>query len=471
MTSENFITPPKPSPGTVVAKTDWLGFNTVFYNVRTGAHSANIHDLISPDDLEFHPEGLLNYLEFGYSALGQTPLRNIRFLQPHSSLIFAEGNLTELPNIDPAKAFLSGPETSETDVRIFLQEAVSEWEKSVSGPIVVPTSGGFDSRLLNFLIQDKSRIRAFTYGISDRQNDSREVVYAKELCRRLGVAWESIKLENIHSYFGDWDRLFGVSTHAHGMYHMEFYTRIAEKVPKSSPLLSGIVGDLWAGSVTPTEIGSPRELHLLGHAHGMRADVSQCFLKCRFDLREGFFEENRTRLKDARWRLLFLIRFKMILLRYLLKVPASLGFNPWSPFLEIGPSLGMLMLTPDRRTKRLWQEEWFTENGIFLEGMTLKSNTQNSLDSNSIRKQPPPQLDEDLLGTLFRREYIRWINSQISSPGMAVWIRSALLRTPKIKWILRKWGMTDFQIQAYGAYLTLKPIDNLLRTAEARKAR
>jgi hypothetical protein len=165
-----------------------------------------------------------------------------------------------------------------------------------------------------------------------------------------------------------------------------------------------------------------------------------------------------------------LLRFKTILLRYLLKVPDSLGFRSWSPFLEIGPSLAMLKLPPARRAGRAWQKDWFSEKGVLLEEMGLRANPQNSLDARSIRKQPPPPLDEEALSAVFRRDYVRWINSQVVTPGWSPILRSALLRTPKIKWVLRKWGLTDTQMKAYGAYLTLKPIDNLLRKASGKAA-
>jgi hypothetical protein len=63
-------------------------------------------------------------------------------------------------------------------------------------------------------------------------------------------------------YRDDWDTLFGVSTHAHGMYQLEFYHRIAELQPPPLPLLSGIIGDAWAGAVEvgPVQKAAIRDL-------------------------------------------------------------------------------------------------------------------------------------------------------------------------------------------------------------------
>lgn len=459
-----------PSQGTKVAEADWIGFNSVFYNTRTGAFGENVNDLIAAADIEFHPEGLLNYLEFGYSVLGQTPLRNIRYLRPCASLHLSGGRFTEVPGEDHAAARLKGPESTVEGVKEDLRRTVSAWEKSGEGPIIIPTSGGLDSRLLNFLIQDKTRLRAYTYGISDKQEESYEVVYARALCAKLGVAWERIPLRRIHDYFGQWDTLFGISTHAHGMYQMDFYDRIREKEPAGSLLLSGIVGDVWAGSVWPSPIANPRDLHLLGHSHGVSADSSQCKTVSKFELREEFFECHRRELDDVRWRVLAVFRFKMILLRYLLRVPVGRGFRPWSPFLESGPSLEMLMLPEADRRDRTWQKEWFSREGLMLEDLGLKVSKENSLDLSAIKTAPPPPLNEKALARLFQPEYVRWINSNVAPGGPGLELVRTLLRTPKIRGALRRCGLKDNQLKAYAAYLILKPIESLLLRFTERPA-
>ena len=81
------------------------------------------------------------------------------------------------------------------------------------------------------------------------QSRSFEVVQAKALANRFGIRWERIPLGDFHHYFDDWDAEFGLSTHAHGMYHFEFYTKIRERLKGRHAFLSGIVGDAWAGSI------------------------------------------------------------------------------------------------------------------------------------------------------------------------------------------------------------------------------
>ena len=116
---------------------------------------------------------------------------------------------------DPLEQWL-GYRLSEDDVIGLIKDRVWDWERAVTGEIIVPTSGGYDSRLLNWCIEDKSRVRSFTYGISENQAESYEVVYARRLSEILGTWWEQIPLGGFHKYFDDWEKLFGVSTHAHG---------------------------------------------------------------------------------------------------------------------------------------------------------------------------------------------------------------------------------------------------------------
>ena len=66
------------------AQTDWLASKNIFYNTRTNQISDNVNDLIDANHIEFHAEGLRNYLDYGYSVYGQTPIKEIRFLLPNT---------------------------------------------------------------------------------------------------------------------------------------------------------------------------------------------------------------------------------------------------------------------------------------------------------------------------------------------------------------------------------------------------
>ena len=138
----------------VLFETDWLASQPVFYNEKTGQASHNINDVIDYASLELHAEGFNNYLDFGYSVLEQTPVKHVKFLR-HSSRLWRDeqGRLSVEYLHDPVEQWLDY-RLSEEDVIDLIRERVREWEHSVEGEIVIPTSGGYDSRLLNWCIED-----------------------------------------------------------------------------------------------------------------------------------------------------------------------------------------------------------------------------------------------------------------------------------------------------------------------------
>ena len=387
---------------TQVYETDWLASRPIFYNERTGKVSYNINDVIDLADLEFDPEGFNNYLDFGYSVFEQTLIKHVKFLRHSSRLTIHDDGRLEVEYLDdPVEQWL-GKTSHEDDVLDRLETTVRRWEESVEGDIIIPTSGGYDSRLLNFLIEDKSRIRSLTYGISENQAESYEVVYAKKLSEVLGTRWEQIELGDFHHYFDDWDRLFGVSTHAHGMYHIEFYRKILAKVGEGRPLLGGIIGDAWAGSVKMLKVNHSGELFILGYTHGLRADPGQSLLKDDGKLREGYFNKMHEKLLHPVRNVVEAMRFKIVLLSYLLIIPETSGFRPWSPFLDPSIALGMATLPPERRKDRLWQCEFFRKHGLDFEAMNLRASHQNTLDWQALRRIPVKPLDTHILRELIK---------------------------------------------------------------------
>src|SRR5690606_34982005 len=96
---------------------DWLGSQPVFFNLRTKKISHNINEVIDFDNVEFDPEGLRNYLEFGYSVFGKTPIRDVHFLD-HSTVI-TKTNKNELKieqSDDIAENEIAKGEISEDEV-------------------------------------------------------------------------------------------------------------------------------------------------------------------------------------------------------------------------------------------------------------------------------------------------------------------------------------------------------------------
>jgi len=447
----------------IIFETDWLASTPVFYNLKSGRASNNINNVIPlGSEASFHPEGLHNFLEYGYSVFGQTSIDNVRFLSPSSRLYRDHnGQLTSEQLQDPFEKYCDY-RLSEVDIIELIRERVQKWESSLPADqeIVLPLSGGYDSRLLLWCLHDKSRVRSYTYGLSQIQKNSTEIVHAQRLSEIFSCQWQHIPLGNYHQYFKDWDDLFGISTHAHGMYQLEFYSKIREKLKKENyALLSGIIGDVWAGTVPFHSMKKPIDLVKLAYNHGLHANPEKIKMKHEYQLRNDFWLNNSHKLQDHSYQTVTAMRFKLILLNYLMKLPQIFKFKPWSPFLDIDIAMAMLNLPKKRRANRRWQTDFFAKVGLDLENHDLKSSSTNNLNQQAIIKMPPAPLDVKKLSFLFDRDYIEWINSKFNyKPSF----KTSLLKIPKIGGVLRRIGVKDEGVEAYFAYLCLKPLENHL---------
>ena len=293
-------------------------------------------------------------------------------------------------------------------------------------------------------------------------------MYARRLSEILGTRWEQIELGDYHRYFDDWDQLYGVSTHAHGMYHIEFYHQLRTRVSGGNPFLSGIIGDAWAGSVDIPALTSGADVNRLGYTHGMHADSAQSMLPVERSLRSGYWESHKHPLQDPRFRVVEAMRFKLILLSYLEVVPRVFGFQWWSPFVDIEVAMAMLNLPPERRRMRAWQKEFFRRHGLDFDSMNLSAAHQNTLNLQALHRIPVRPLDANMLREVVRPDYVEWINHNVLSRPASWQERTLnrLLRVRRVGGALRRVGLTTDagkQLKAYCAYLVLRPIENLLR--------
>lgn len=450
-----------------IYETDWLASQPIFYNERTGSASDNINDIIVLDDFVFHPEGFNNYLDYGYSVFCQTPVQDVKILPPNSRLECINGQIVIESLPDPVEKW-EGKTTSPRESIALLKSAIQSWEKNIEGEIVIPTSGGYDSRLLNYFIKDRSKLRTFTYGISKFQDKSFEVNYAKKLSLILNTEWQRIQLHDFHQYFETWDNLFGVSTHSHGMYHIEFYTKIAQVMDtKGVSLISGIVGDAWAGSIPHASFSSIEDLKKLSYSHAMHADSKYSLLKDSNLLKEQYFYQKKEKLNNVFFQVIEVIRFKMILLCYLLKMPKEIcEFDVWSPFLLPEIALSMLTIPPQHRKNRKWQRDFFDSHGLAIEKMNVKGSRLNDLNYQTMIRSPLKPLDVKVLSQVMQTDYIEWINRKVQPIALFTDVFWKVRRIPRVSGGLRRLGFQNPRLRAYFAYLTLKPIESLLLARE-----
>lgn len=360
---------------------DWLGLKPQFFD----ASSANLsYDILTETGRPLDPLGLELYLRNGFSVLGRTAFEGIRFRHPdfetNPAGLDSENAERLFPVLAPAKRL------SEWEIPWAIRENLNKHFSQNRNQILLPLSGGYDSRLILWALRDqpRERISTFSYGVSSPQKFSREVVVAREMASREGVAWKQIKLGNFNEHWHRWLKIMGPFTHAHGMYHIEFFDQIKEIIGESpTTLLSGLVGDAFSGGLTIPKIESVGDFRKLTLSHGHDARSRVPLSIHGVDLIRAYFIDNAEALEDQSNRIIELVRNKMMLLRYLVDVPASYGWQILTPLISPEIALSMLSLPEQRRKERIWQKEFFESQGLEAK-WGFNGTTSNSLNFQSI---------------------------------------------------------------------------------------
>jgi hypothetical protein len=456
------------------AETDWLGSRPVFYNEKTGKISYNINEVIDYASLRFHPEGLRNYLKFGYTILGQTAIQDVKALRHDSSISKdADGKLHIEEHEDSLLKLYGMNKKTGTDVFEELLASVRQYVGKEDNEIVLPLSSGYDSRLLALACSQANRdkINAFSYGYSVRQYDSYETVRASVMADRLNIRWKHIPLGDYYAYIDEWNDLYGISVHAHGMYQMEFYKKIMKHMTDimgysgDLSLVSGIIGDAWAGSVRIGSVNSPEDLIKLGYTHGICIDEDICLVgKDTNELKNGFLEEHRQQLKEENWRTIYAMRMKMMLLHYLLTTPSAYGMKTYSPFLDKNLAIDMLNLDWSEKTERRWQKECFEKYGLDIEWMKSKCDFTSTLNELAICRNPLQPLNVYMLSRIVKKEYVEWVNEVIAKKPMNY--ISAKPKTPQNMYNKFVRRMNADWRKANNGYMVLLPLQRVMEKAE-----
>jgi len=400
---------------TITIENDWLGSIPVFYNKEEKIISTL--SLKTFTNTQIHNEGLHNFFEFGYNVFEQTPFKNVKFMRYFSKLFFSKKGIRIEYKEDPALQKEIWDEVSD-EKKVFekIKNYINNVEEKTKDEIILPTSGGYDSRLLNLCVNDKTRINSFTYGLSTKQDESYEVVHAKKISEILKTKHKQIKLDNYYKYIPEWFKIFGFSTHLHGMYHIEFYEKILSEFTfsENTTFLSGIFGDVWAGLVTTQNITSYTNLNKLAYSHGLHGNISKIIQNSNFGIKKDFWEQNKTILDNSKIRICFLIRIKIILISYLATIPEYFGFPVWTPFLNFNIAKDMLNLPQERRNNREWQADIFKGNNLDLENMNLKKDFSNTLDFDIFMNFNFEPINKTILSKYIDEKYIEDINKNMS---------------------------------------------------------
>ena len=399
----------------ILIENDWLGSIPIFYNSK---------DLIISTipglclrDRSFDMNGIENYFNYGYSVFEHTPFKDVKFLRYFSIISVSSSGMHVTYKADPIlKEGLFEGESTEQEAIGTIASYIQKVENTIPGKIIIPTSGGYDSRILNISIGDKSRICSYTYGLSRNQTESYEVVYAKKISEILGTKWEQIKLNSFNTYIDEWHRQYGFSTHLHGMYQIEFYDKILRTLgeEKQLTLLSGIFGDVWSGNISQKRIDSVQDLIKLGYTHGLSLGRGYSLIDKPDSISTNYFEEHRKHLSSYNYQIVATIRIKIILISYLMSVPEYYGVPAWTPFLDFNVATTILRLPSQSKLNRSWQRKLFQTVGLDVENMKLKAAKSNSLDYEISKGHYFNPIDERIFENILDQGKLNQLNIKLN---------------------------------------------------------
>lgn len=448
------------SENQIAIENDWLGSIPIFYNEKEMIVSTLPNLCLRDKGISM--EGLTNFCEFGYSVFESTIFKDVKFMRYFSKILLSQEQLT-IQYKDDREELLErcNRKGDENTALQLIQNYLKDIESSNSGDIIIPTSGGFDSRLLNHFITNKERIQSFTYGISDNQFDSEEVIFAEEISRRLGTNWAPVLLNSFLNNIYEWFDIFGFSTHLHGMYHIEFYSKIFKIKKFESPLLiSGIIGDAWSELNKFEKVNSPHNVVLLGYAHGISLDPKNLKGAHKGSLKQSeYFIYHEQLLSNEKTRAICAMRIKILLLSYLLTLPEYFGAPSFTPFLNKEIAFAILNIPDHRRNKRIWQQDFFKKVNLDIESAKLKANAKNNLDYSVAMQSQIPCLDKNTLKNLIHIQKIDKINNSLQTTSKIEIVINKLLQIKLIGGFMRRIGLRNNFLISFYEYSIIKAIE------------
>lgn len=256
--------------GAVLASTDKIKSFPIAY-VQDGG---TVHIAASASDLRAcvpareHPSALLEFAMAGYVTNGETLHANIRQLRGGEYLLVDQGGHlrtgTYYQFLNPTVRSLSRRELVDA-LRVTTEGIFERLVRRLNGrTVLVPLSGGYDSRLIITMLREFGceRVRTFSYGVPGNC----EARAASVVAERLGVPWMFIpytrkfgravfQTAEREQYFAFAHQLSGIPmmTDFYAFYELVQHRRI----PSDSVVINGQTGDFISGGHIPAAINAP----------------------------------------------------------------------------------------------------------------------------------------------------------------------------------------------------------------------
>lgn len=361
------------SPSLILLETDWLGMTNIYIDEKENIGGSD-HKCLT-DLTEIDPVGLDLYLRYGYCCLGKTPFKNIRILGAKESVSLRDGCLFITDIEDPFLPYTQRGVSSVEEIICLLQDWFISNHGDNNSEIIIPLTGGYDSRLLTAVCKDvfpERRIFSPTYGVAPIQSWSYEVAAARQVSSLLGTRHQFVPLStrNWNKKIDEWINLRGFSSHAHGMHSIDFYESVRD-ITDARIHISGIYGDLWAGNHNPMKCSNVRndfEGYFLPHGMSFNSELK---LDESRDLVRQHVANVSKELPTQFSHNVLLARNKIVLINYLFGVPDYVGFQTSSPFVSPVIASAMMSLPSAIRVDRMWQTAYFRQKDLLV---SIKSN-------------------------------------------------------------------------------------------------
>lgn len=219
--------------------------------------------------LDAVPEIILNeetiptYLAVGYLHGSGTLLKDVSIVMSGTYVVVNENKTVK---ISYHKHIYDKKIASEEEI---MKEGVSVFDngfkrilKSIGDrPIVIPLSGGYDSRLIACLCKkfDVKNVICYTYGL----NESWEVEYSRKVANELGFIWHYVEYtkEKIIGYLNSsqFEDYFLYAMNLNTLPHLQDFLAVKELteqgvIPKDAVILPGHSGDVLGGEHIPFDL-------------------------------------------------------------------------------------------------------------------------------------------------------------------------------------------------------------------------
>lgn len=349
----------------VEIRSDWLGSFPCYYD-EVSKEVASHWGMLDLRSRECDPIGSYTLKKYSFIPTSRTLKYGVRRMLSNETLVWRPNYV----GCSTKASRLNYDASIQTENVVDCVAARLKSDGVDKSSVIIPLSGGYDSRFLASIVKEKfgSVFKSFTYSLLGSDGDCFESKVSKVVAKRLGSPWRSFDLTGYARYENtiiDWS---GGFSHVNGDYYEMFAEQVHKDLERSeyqkALVVSGIVGDLWCGKVNGgryLNAGSVLYSHGVS-TYGWMIDARERKVSEQAEEELDKFFKNRITSNET--LLLELVRAKIALLSFLCYSFERRGIRCSAPFLDKHVVEAVLSLDRKQRLNRQWQNEYFMNLGI-----------------------------------------------------------------------------------------------------------